>query len=216
VRFYFAFILFFAITISIALYYGEHGLDGQDCLRRGTFHAISFLTTTGFIGSDYDYWIPITHILLLIAMFLGGCSGSTAGGIKIIRIVTMLKIAWANREQSFRPRLVKPVTIDGHPCSEKMQRQIINYLFLVTLTLIIFLPIYALLEPSLSFRGSLSSYSACLSNTGIAFGEFGVNGSYAHLHAHSKWFLSFIMLLGRLEMQAVFALFIPSFWRKFS
>jgi trk system potassium uptake protein TrkH len=216
IRFYFAFVIFFAVTASIALHYRDHSEGVEECMRHGVFHAISFMTTTGFVAADYDHWLPVTHILLLIAMLLGGCSGSTAGGIKIIRIVTMLKIALASCEQAFRPNLIRPITIDGRACSEKMQTQIINYVFLVALTLIFLLPVYALIEPALSFKGSLSSYSACLSNTGIAFAEFGVDGSYVHLHDYSKWFLCFIMLLGRLEMQAIFALFIPSFWRKFT
>jgi trk system potassium uptake protein TrkH len=213
---YFAFISLFAIAIFAALHTHGHAEGYCDCLRMGIFHAVSFLSTTGFVAFDSSLWIPNVTVLLIIAVFIGGCSASTAGGVKIIRILVAMKLIWANGERSFRPRIIRPIRIDGKICTEKNQEQMIHYLILFTFVCIFSLPLYALMEPSLSFEGTLSSYIACLSNGGIASGEFLEKGHFNHLHSYAKWFLSLVMLLGRLEMQALFAPLIPKFWRHFS
>lgn len=216
VRAYLLVLLFFSTVIALLLHYDQHLASFGESFRLSAFNTVSIITSTGFASSDFDRWIPITHVLLLVGMMIGGCSGSTAGGTKVIRIVTALKITRVSIEKAFRPRLVKPIVINGHGLSESHQSQIVNYIFMMAIVLIFLLPIYALLEPNLSFEGSISSYCTCLCNAGSAFAEFGPRGSFAAISAHSKWFLSFVMLLGRLEMYALLVLFIPAFWRKFN
>lgn len=208
-RAYFVILLLFTTIISVALY--ARG-DVMDYLRTGIFHGVSFLTTSGFIAADCGRWMLSVHVLLLVSMFIGGCSGSTAGGMKIIRLLMAMKMVWTNGERSFCPHLIKPITIDGHSCSRESQERVAHYFILVALSILFLLPIYAMGEPLLSFEEIFNGYIACLCNTGVTLS----GGSYAHLHGHSKCFLSLIMLFGRLEMQVIFTLFMAKFWRRFS
>lgn len=214
-KYYIGILLFFTTVIAIILFFEERMTGLHDCIRTACFNVTSILTTTGFATSDFNLWWPITHVLLLFVMFIGGCSGSTSGGVKVIRVAASFKIAKSNIEKNFRPRIVRPIYINRFAIPNSLQSQFVDYIFLIAVFVVFTMPIYALLEPHMTFEGSLSSYIACLFNVGPGFAEVGPMNNFAFLHDYSKWFLSLVMLLGRLEMYAVLALFIPSFWKNF-
>lgn len=208
------FFFLIALLWAMLLWLRSHDSSGPTALRESLFAIVSFMSTTGFSVEHIDHWLPSTHAILLLCFLIGGCSGSSAGGLKVIRIATAVKILRSSVEKTFRPRLVCPISVNGHQFTEKSQAQLMQYIFLVAIAIVVTYPIYLLLEPSLSLEGSLASFCACLFNGGSTFAEFSHN--YASLHCPGKLFLSFLMLLGRLEMYAILALFLPAFWKKFS
>jgi trk system potassium uptake protein TrkH len=189
--------------------------DFHDLIRAATFQVVSIMTTTGFATVDFDLWIPVTHILLLALMFIGGCSGSTAGGTKVIRFIVALKVSAQQIEKAYRSRVVRTLKVNGKSLSLGEQESIV--VFIVILSLIVFAGtvIVSFLEPNMSFEGIVSAMAACLFNIGPGFAEVGPSHNFAGLHAYSQIFLSFLMIMGRLELFAFLVLFSPSLWKRF-
>lgn len=208
-------ILFFTGCVMI-LQLPSAWAEPLDCFRRSLFNVLSCMTTTGYAASDFELWLPSTQLLLLLASAIGGCSGSSAGGIKVLRIAMGLKMVRQILEKTFRPRLVRPLYVNGHSVSETAQNQFVSYILLTALVLLFLFPIYLLIEPKLTTLGSFSSFFAAFFNVGCGLGEFGPSHTFASLSSLGKFFLAFLMLLGRLEMYAVLVLFLPSFWKRFN
>jgi trk system potassium uptake protein TrkH len=213
---YIGLILFFSLLIFLFLL-PESGIsrDYHGLVRAAVFQVISIMTTTGFATVDFDLWLPVTHVLLLAAMFIGGCSGSTAGGTKVIRFIVALKVSAQQIEKAYRSRVVRPLKVNGKSLSLNEQESVI--VFIVILSLIVFsgTVIVSFLEPNMSFEGTVSAMAACLFNIGPGFAEVGPSHNFAGLHAYSQIFLSFLMIMGRLELFALLVLFSPSLWKRF-
>lgn len=187
-----------------------HGL-----IRGATFQVISIMTTTGFATVDFDLWLPVTHILLLALMFIGGCSGSTAGGTKVIRFIVALKISAQHIEKAYRSRVVRALKVNGKSLSLTEQESIVVYIVILSLIVFSGTVVLSFLEPSMSFEGIVSAMAACLFNIGPGFAEIGPSHNFAGLHAYSQIFLSFLMIMGRLELFALLVLFSPALWKRF-
>ncbi len=213
---------FYLIMISGSLLIAWHLIvfgsmeSWQEAFRMGAFQVVSIITTTGFATTDFDSWAPFTHIFLLFLMLIGGSSGSTAGGLKVIRIVVGIKVSLINIERAFRTRVVRSIKINGKNLDRDAQENVISYLVLVALVahLSVFLVVF--MEPLLSVEGAVSTVLACLFSVGPGFQEIGPAHNYAFFHDYTKCALSLIMIMGRLEMFAVLVLFSPSLWRSFS
>ena len=187
-----------------------HGFE--DTLRTSLFHVTSVITTTGFAGQKFDYvawgapfWMPT-----VLMMCVGACAGSTAGGIKVIRLLVCLKSAFNEFLLQLHPRAVLAVRISGNVVPvERVRRTLV---FLVIYFALVALGIFALTCMGMDTDTALGASIASLSNIGPGTGLCGPAGTFASVPAFGKWILSLFMLIGRLEIYTVLFLFFPSFW----
>ena len=149
-------------------------------------------------------------------MFVGGCSGSTAGGVKVVRVVIALKAAARSIVHSFRPNITMPMRMSGQLLSEQAIQNVIVFLMLMIGLQISSMLFVSANEPHLAFIGVFSCVQATLFNIGPGFDAIGPAEHFQHLRSSTKLFLSLLMILGRLELYAVMVLFVPSVWKRFS
>ncbi|MCD8483261.1 MAG: hypothetical protein LR015_11730 [Verrucomicrobia bacterium] len=173
------------------------------------------MTTTGYVTEDYGVWAVPAETILLILMLIGGCSGSTSGGTKVIRFVLAWRICVQHVERAFRANIVRPVQVNGQPVDRDNQEGVLVFIVLIWLLTIFSFFVVAILEPRLSLLGNLSAVLATLYNIGPAFAEVGPTENFGHLASQTKIYLSLLMVLGRLELFAILVLFAPSLWRKY-
>ncbi len=205
-----------SLLITWHLIVFEESESWLDALRLGTFQVVSIMTTTGFATTDFNSWAPFTHVVLLLLMLIGGSSGSTAGGLKVIRIVVAVKVSLINIEKAFRTRVVRTVKINGRNLDRSGQEGIISYLVLTALIAHLSLFLIVFIEPMLSVEGAVSTILASLFSVGPGFQEVGPAHNYAFFHDYTKYALSLLMIMGRLELYAILVLFSPSLWKRFS
>ena len=182
-------------------------------LRSISFNVISILTGTGYVTQNFDDWGSFPLIYFLILMFIGGCAGSTACGIKIFRVQILYLFLKNQLKKIIYPRGIFIIKYDNNNVNEKFMASIIAFIYLY---IIIFFIITAMLSLSgLDFTTSISGAATSISNVGPGLGELiGPNGNFSQLPDFSKWVLSFGMILGRLELFAILVLFLPSFWQR--
>ena len=182
-------------------------------LRSISFNVISILTGTGYVTQNFDNWGSFPLIYFLILMFIGGCAGSTACGIKIFRVQILYLFLKNQLKKIIYPRGIFIIKYDNNNVNEIFMASIISFIYLY---IIIFFIITAMLTLSgLDFTTSISGAATSISNVGPGLGELiGPNGNFSQLPDFSKWVLSFGMILGRLELFAILVLFLPSFWVK--
>jgi trk system potassium uptake protein TrkH len=184
-----------------------------DALRYGAFHSASIMTTTGFATTDYSVWPPITHAVLLTLMFIGGCAGSTGGGIKVTRLITMFKLGRQNIRTLLHPRGVFTIQNDSERIAWKTVNAIAGFI-----AIYVALVLAATLAVASAGYDLLSSFAAGLisvGNIGLGLAEVGPSGiGFGPMPPYVKWILSLMMLAGRLEIYTVFSIFTRTFWRK--
>ncbi len=202
------------LTLYLVELTGE--LPDHHMVRMAAFQAVSIMTTTGYSSTNFDEWLPPAKMLLMILMFIGGCSGSTGGGVKVVRIVIAIRAAIRSITHSFRPNITVPMRMGGQHLSESAIHNVILFLMLMAALQIFSMLFISALEPDLSFLGVFSSIQATLFNIGPGFEAVGPTENFHFLRATTKIFLSLLMILGRLELYAVMVLFVPSVWRRFS
>ena len=209
--------LIYLLAISIIIMFTyllfinyETGL--ADKIRISSFNVISILSGTGYVTDDFGLWGKFSLIFFLILMFIGGCAGSTACGIKIFRLQMLLIFLKNQIKKLISPNSVIITKYNNQKISDNFINSVIIFIFTF---LFIFLIIAMLLSISgLDFITSISGAASSISNVGPGLGDIiGPNGNYKNIPDISKWILSFGMLLGRLELFAVLVLFFPSFWR---
>ena len=209
--------LIYLLTISITIMFVyllfinfESSL--LDKIRISSFNVISILSGTGYVTDDFGLWGKFSLIFFLFLMFIGGCAGSTACGIKIFRLQMLLIFLRDHVKKLIRPNSVIITKYNNQKISDDFIKSVIIFIFTF---LFIFLIIAMLLSISgLDFITSISGAASSISNVGPGLGDLiGPNGNYKNLPDLSKWILSAGMLLGRLELFAVLVLFFPSFWR---
>ncbi|MCZ6671973.1 MAG: hypothetical protein O7C75_03445 [Verrucomicrobia bacterium] len=174
------------------------------------------MTTTGFAIEDFGTWHLLAQVILLALMAVGGCSGSTAGGLKVARILVAVKCAVRMVAGSYSNRIIRPITMNGRVLNKDSREGVVTYLLLMVGVIFFSLPVMLLLEPESSFQGSISAILSCIFNICPGFKEFGPTENFSFLRDYSNYFLSFLMIMGRLELYAIMALFLPSFWKRFS
>ena len=183
-----------------------------DKIRVSSFNVISILSGTGYVTDDFGLWGKFSLVFFLLLMFIGGCAGSTACGIKIFRLQMLLIFLKNQIQKLITPNSVIITKYNNHKISDNFINSVIIFIFTF---LFIFLMIAMLLSISgLDFITSISGAASSISNVGPGLGDvIGPNGNYNDIPDISKWILSAGMLLGRLELFAVLVLFFPSFWR---
>lgn len=198
------------ITANLSWSVFEHPLEA---FRYAGFQVVATVTTTGFSTADYEAWPGASQLILIALFFIGGCSGSTAGGMKVIRFLIILKVLVNEIKTGFRPALVQPIRVDGVPMGAKVLRSTLTYALIFLLTTLFGAIFVSIVDP-VDLTTALTAALACVANVGPAFGLVGPNDNYGFLSDASKLVLSFCMLLGRLEFFTLLALFVPSFWRR--
>ena len=179
------------------------------------FTVVSIITSTGFADIDYQTWLPITHVLVFFMFVTGACSGSTSGGLKIFRALALVKIGLNDIEKSFRPNVVRLVRMNGKAMPDSQVRDILSFVSLYAVIAILGMIMLSAMEPKMSFGGCLSTVVSAISNIGPGLNETSPTQTFGFLSPSSKFLLSIIMIMGRLEFYAVLALFMPSLWRNF-
>lgn len=180
--------------------------------RYSAFQTASIITTTGFATTDYLLWPAFSQMLLFLLFFVGGCAGSAGGGIKVIRVTTMFKLAKAHIKQKIHPNGVFPIRVGQDTIRNETVLSIAAFVGVYFGTGLLATVLLSLIGTDLTT--SLSAAFLCLGNIGIGFGEVGPTGNFAFFPAWSKWVLSFVMLAGRLELFTVYALLTKSFWKR--
>lgn len=207
-KFYLAVILIATLLIAWNI---RSLLPSKDVLRTSAFQVVSIMTTTGYATDNFDLWPGFSKFLLLILMFFGGCAGSTAGGLKHIRILVLLKICIREFTLVLHPKAILPVKINGKVVSDNVLRNII--VFSITYFLIFITGSLALSFFGIDLVTSMSSVAATLGNIGPGFAKVGPLCTFHELPGAAKVMLSFFMLLGRLEIYTLILCFTPRFWQ---
>ncbi|MBQ4489983.1 MAG: TrkH family potassium uptake protein [Pyramidobacter sp.] len=181
-------------------------------IRHAAFQTVTILTTTGFGVTDTLQWPYFVHLILLLLMFIGGCAGSTGGGMKVLRVMVLTRSVKNDMLRTLQPKRVLCVRIGGKPQENDLVRSILA--FFVMFMILLGVMSLALTWLGIDVLSSLSGVLACLSNIGPGLGQFGPVSNYAAVPTCGKWILSFAMLVGRLEITTVMMLFMPSTWRR--
>ena len=209
---YFFLILGSSILIVTFFLYITNTYDSfLTSLRYGSFQVSSFMATSGYVTTDYADWPLICRTVMFTMLFIGGCSTSTSGGIKVIRVSILLKLIKRNMYKVMHPRSVVAIKLGGRPISAQV---VSNTTVFILLFMIIFLGASLVLShDAVDMETALSSSISMLSNTGTGFGAVGYGMTFDIFSDGNLLFLSFLMITGRLELFTVIMLFFPSFWR---
>jgi trk system potassium uptake protein TrkH len=197
-----------ALAISLIPYYGSPGA----ALRYGSFQIASFLSTTGYAGADYAAWPPFSQAVLFCLMFVGGCSASTAGGVKVIRHVTLWKQSGSEMRRILYPRGVFNIHLNKKVGRKDVVYGVASFFFLYAM--VVFLVSLAGALSGLDALSACSAALAMISNLGTGFGAAGPGRNFGQFPDHLKWIYSFAMIAGRLELWTVLTLFAPEYWRR--
>ncbi len=208
------FLSIFIIATAMVWGYLEFTSDAtnEQAFRWAAFHVASLISTTGLATQDYASWGPFTDVVFFLLIFIGGCTGSPAGGIKVLRFLIAGKAIAQQMRRMLYPNGVFPLIFEGHTLPDDVVRS-------VTTFIIVYILAFALLTLGISatgldFRTALSAVAANLSNAGPGLGPLiGPGGNYGSLSDSALWLLSAAMLLGRLEIFTILILFLPRFWR---
>jgi trk system potassium uptake protein len=210
--------VFFLIVILIAIVLVGadvsriSGNKFSDSMQESVFQVVSIITTTGYGTADYELWSSSSKIILFILMFMGGCAGSTGGGMKIIRSIILMKFGLNEIKRLIHPQAVLPVRVGDIIVSREIVTNIGGFFLLYVAIFVCGILVMSGL--GLDFETSFGSVAATINNIGPGLGDVGPSKNYAGIPFLGKWFLSFLMLVGRLEIFTVLILFTPSFWKK--
>ena len=207
-RTYFLVLLLVSFTV-VGILLGDNG--NSSALRQGTFQAISFATTTGFVTEDVAQWPASASTLLLLAAFAGGCAGSTAGGIKLVRVLMVYLQGMREVRRLIHPNGIFPIKLGKTPVSDRLIESVWSF-FSIYVLLFALSVILIMLTSELNFITAFSAVGATLNNLGPGLGD--VSSNYAGLDADVKWVLMFNMMLGRLEIFTLLVLLTPAYWRR--
>ena len=186
--------------------------DFEKVFRDILFQTVSIITTTGYVSADYTLWPPLAVMVIFLLMFVGASAGSTAGGVKIVRHIILIKNALLGFKRQLHPKAIIPVRLNGNSVSESVVFNVLAFIMIYLMTYALGVIILTALD--VDFITSLGAVATSLGNIGPAIGSVGPTDNFAHLSDSVKWVLSFFMLIGRLELFTVLMLFTPFFWRR--
>ncbi len=212
-RLYLLVVALATVVISINVFALVGSVEGS--FRAALFQTASIITTTGFVSADYEQWSSLSQLVILLLMFCGGCAGSTAGGMKVSRLLLLFKNG--NRQIRYiqHPRSVISVKIDGKTVDHDTIRGTTSYIIML-IAIFVVSAICVIAAEGCDIVTGLSSVATCINNVGPALGELGPTDNFANLSAVTKLILCFDMLAGRLELFPILMLFSPSTWKKFA
>jgi trk system potassium uptake protein TrkH len=209
-RYYIFFILVFTALIFAGLVFTT-SIGLEQAFRDALFTVVSVMTTTGFVTVDYLQWTPVLYMLVFALFFFGGSTGSTGGSIKIMRIVILLKNSYYELRRIIHPHGVIPVKYNKHTVGDPKINHVMAF-FMFYILIFFFSSIFLMIfVPDVAT--AMGAVATCLGNIGPGFGTVGPVFTFSHIPDAGKWFLSFLMMLGRLELFTVLVIFSPFFWR---
>ncbi len=209
-RFYMLFIFITAVVVGVILFLQSYS-DPEQSFRDSLFQVVSMVTTTGYVTADYELWGSFFQVVFFALLFVGGCAGSTGGGIKIVRHQLLIKNSLAELRRLIHPRAVIPVRFNENSVPQDILANIAAF-FLFYIGIFAFGTVVMSIL-GLDFPSALGAVATSIGNVGPAIGSVGPSYNFAHLHDFGKWFLSFLMLLGRLELFTILIIFSPAFWK---
>ena len=221
-KLYFKFIAIFSIIAAIIIYFRadlsissiEHPMvwgRGESSFRHALFQVIAIITTTGFVTADFTIWTSFLLVFFFGIMFLGGSAGSTAGGVKVVRHLIMIKNGFLEFRRTLHPNAVLPVRYNNKSVSKEIVFNILAFFIVYMLSFIIGSLGFSMFD--IDFESSVGLAASSLGNVGPALGDFGPVNNYSALPSPAKWWCGFLMLIGRLELFTVLILLTPFFWR---
>lgn len=207
-----------AVAIIITNLCVSGGYTFVNALRDVTFNVASLISTSGFGTADFAKWPVLSQVILLFAMCVGGCAGSTAGGLKVSRVAMLTKSSILNIKKTLSPRSVYTVKMDGKPIDDVTLRNVQSFFLIYVIVIIISTFLVSIGQPLngeySSFSTNFSAVIACFNNIGPGIGAVGPTGNFAGYNIFAKLVLCFDMLLGRLEIFPILLLFTPNSWKK--
>ncbi len=219
---YFRFILIFTFIAGVIIYlYTDTNISSvahpivwglaESSFRHALFQVLAIVTTTGFVSADFTLWTPFLLVFFFGIMFLGGSSGSTSGGVKVVRHLLMIKNGFLEFKRTLHPNAILPVRYNKKAISEKIVFNVLAFFILYMLSFIIGALGFSMI--GLDFESAIGVAASSLGNVGPALGDFGPTANFYSMPTIGKWWCSFLMLIGRLELFTVLILFTPFFWR---
>ncbi|UXX80348.1 TrkH family potassium uptake protein [Reichenbachiella carrageenanivorans] len=210
-RFYAGFCILLTAICAISLY-NRSGLGVEQSFRDALFQVVSIITTTGYVTADYSQWASSIVVLMFVMMFFGASAGSTAGGVKIVRHIILFKNSILELKRQLHPSAIIPVRLNKKAVHRDITFNILAFIM-------IYISIFAIGSVLMAWIGTdfltaIGSVATCLGNIGPGLGQVGPVDNFSEIPALGKWCLSFLMLLGRLELFTVLILLTPYFWRK--
>ncbi|MCB9746523.1 MAG: TrkH family potassium uptake protein [Alphaproteobacteria bacterium] len=209
-RVYLSIVAVATVIIALSIFSDHDGIG--PALRYASFQVAAIMSTTGFGTADFEQWPTVAKMVLLSLYFTGGCAGSTAGGMKLIRVIILVKLIWVEMQRSFRPHLVLPVRVGNQAIRSEALVEILAFMGLYALTVAVGAVTVALLDP-VDGTTALMASLACVANVGPGLGMVGPTDNFGFFSGASKLVLSVCMVLGRLEFLTILALFAPGFRR---
>ncbi|HHM21896.1 MAG TPA: TrkH family potassium uptake protein, partial [Bacteroidetes bacterium] len=204
-----------ALVVSFGVFYLKNvdaqAMPFEKAFRDSLFQIVSIMTTTGFVSADYTAWAPWLTMLFFILLFVGASAGSTSGGIKVIRHLVFVKNSFLEFKRLIHPRAVVPLKLNGRVVAPRIMTHIIIFLLLYMILFIIGSLLMSVM--GYDFMTAVGAVATSLGNVGPAIGHVGPVDNFAWLSDTAKWFLSFLMLLGRLELFTILVLLTPYFWK---
>ncbi|MFD1316765.1 TrkH family potassium uptake protein [Namhaeicola litoreus] len=193
--------------IAHPMIYGEL----ESSFRHALFQVLAVITTTGFVSADFTIWSPFLTVMFFVMMFSGASAGSTAGGVKIVRHIIMIKNGFLEFKRTIHPNAIIPVRYNDKPVTRGIVFNIMAFFILYLVVFVFGSLVFSAM--GIDFITSLGAAASSLGNVGPAFGDLSPVNNYDSLPPAGKWWSSFLMLLGRLELFTVLIIFTPAFWK---
>jgi len=213
-KWYVVLVVFFATVVALILLKNGTYDSLPQAYRFATFQVMSLLTTTGFTTADYELWPQAAQMFLFTVCFIGACAGSTTSGVKVVHYVIICKYMYNSiRKIFFQPRSIITVRLNQKAVDSSVIDLAICY-FIVNIFMVLGGGCLLVLLEDLDYVSAISAVISSLMNIGPGFGAVGPSENFAFFSTASKWFLSWNMLVGRLEMFTALVIFYPSFWKK--
>ena len=185
--------------------------EAESAFRHSTFQVLAVITTTGFVSADYTMWTPFLTIMFFGLFFLGGSAGSTAGGIKVMRHIILIRNGIMEFKRTLHPNAILPIRYNGRALQSGIVFNVLGFFILYMLSFIVGATVLAAL--GLDFETAIGGALSSLGNVGPAFGDLSPVDNFSGLPKLGKWWCCFLMLIGRLELFTVLILLTPFFWR---
>lgn len=207
-----ALVIYFQANVPVSEYHPMVRGSMESSIRHGLFQVIAVITTTGFVTADFTDWTPFLTVFFFGLMFLGGSAGSTAGGIKIMRHILIIKNGLLEFKRTLHPNAIIPVRYNNKTVTEHIVYNVIGFFVLYMLLFVIGALVLSFL--GLDYESAIGGAASSLGNVGPAFGSLSPLNNFNALPNIGKWWCGFLMLAGRLELFTVLILFTPYFWKK--
>jgi trk system potassium uptake protein TrkH len=198
---------------GVLVFEGDYGDDLGQALRDSAFTVSSIITTTGFVTADFDRWDPAAKVVIVLLMFVGGCAGSTAGGIKVIRVLIVARTILQDIFRMVHPRAVTPLKLGGRVVPESVRIAVLG-LFAAWIGVFGLATLLVTLQDNLTLTSSATAVATTLNDVGPGLDQVGATESFEIVDSFGRGVLTVCMLLGRLEIFTVLALLSPAFWRR--